>query len=271
MPCYEFQSDSPSGPPWSSGFASEADCLNACKEGACCNGTTCSVKPQCQCDAAAGEVFKGVGTVCSPNPCNPCCPLETATNPAIARLVIDSPQFFSRVGGGQVAIDAQPHQLAMLQSLGATQAALTFVNPSASSSFGHTARYDYITCQDVGTHYLYMLAQVFCNNAAPRGRYQLQYFPKYPQSWSISLVGALVNLGSFEPFPSGSSFCGFSGVALNKPAELIFPTIAASDPLLSPVGIGVPCGNELTFGTDNASYNVFSANIRLEFEQTPLP
>jgi hypothetical protein len=53
-------------------FATEADCLNACKEGACCNGTTCSVKPQCQCNAAAGEVFKGVGTVCSPNPCFPC-------------------------------------------------------------------------------------------------------------------------------------------------------------------------------------------------------
>lgn len=50
-------------------FATEADCLNACKEGACCNGATCSVKPQCQCNAAAGEVFKGVGTVCSPNPC----------------------------------------------------------------------------------------------------------------------------------------------------------------------------------------------------------
>ena len=46
------------------GFATEAECLAACKEGACCTGTKCTVKPQCQCDAAAGEVFKGVGTVC---------------------------------------------------------------------------------------------------------------------------------------------------------------------------------------------------------------
>lgn len=55
--------------PGATRFATEAECLQACKEGACCNGTTCSVKPQCQCNAAAGEVFKGVGTVCSPNPC----------------------------------------------------------------------------------------------------------------------------------------------------------------------------------------------------------
>ncbi len=61
------------GTPATSGFyATEAECLEACKEGACCNGTTCSVKPQCQCNAAAGEVFKGIGTVCSPNPCCQC-------------------------------------------------------------------------------------------------------------------------------------------------------------------------------------------------------
>jgi hypothetical protein len=112
-------------------FATEADCLNACKEGACCEGTTCTVKPQCQCvpsgvccgpdtvdvsgtsaprcrsesesqciqrggtwvvggncvrsekSGAEGawcasltgtpsKVFKGVGTVCTPNPCG-CC------------------------------------------------------------------------------------------------------------------------------------------------------------------------------------------------------
>lgn len=51
-------------------YATEADCLNACKEGACCEGGTCSVKPQCQCQGA-GKVFKGLGTVCSPDPCNP--------------------------------------------------------------------------------------------------------------------------------------------------------------------------------------------------------
>lgn len=52
-------------------FTTEADCLQACKEGACCNGETCTVRPQCKCNAANGEVFQGVGTVCAPNPCNP--------------------------------------------------------------------------------------------------------------------------------------------------------------------------------------------------------
>lgn len=73
MPCQQITNTGIShSPPLSSRsgpFATEAECLEACKEGACCNGTTCSVKPQCQCNAAAGEVFKGVGTVCSPNPC----------------------------------------------------------------------------------------------------------------------------------------------------------------------------------------------------------
>lgn len=72
MPCRQastFNGTPGSGLPSGGGYATEAECLQACKEGACCNGTTCTVKPQCQCDAAAGEVFKGVGTVCSPNPC----------------------------------------------------------------------------------------------------------------------------------------------------------------------------------------------------------
>lgn len=73
MPCYQ-AGNVPAGyvPIGSGSYATEADCLNACKEGACCNGTTCSIKPQCQCNAAAGEVFKGVGTVCRPNPCSRC-------------------------------------------------------------------------------------------------------------------------------------------------------------------------------------------------------
>jgi hypothetical protein len=52
----------PSGPVFAP-FRTEADCLNACKEGACCEGTTCTVKPQCQCQGA-GKTFKGVGTTC---------------------------------------------------------------------------------------------------------------------------------------------------------------------------------------------------------------
>ncbi len=52
-------------------YTTEAECLQACKAGACCEGTTCSVKPQCQCQGT-GKTFKGVGTTCSPNPCL-CC------------------------------------------------------------------------------------------------------------------------------------------------------------------------------------------------------
>jgi len=53
------------------GYATEAECNQACKEGACCEGTTCSVKPACQCQGT-GKTFKGIGTVCSPNPCVNC-------------------------------------------------------------------------------------------------------------------------------------------------------------------------------------------------------
>jgi hypothetical protein len=50
-------------------YATEAACLEACKEGACCEGTTCSVKPQCQCQGA-GKTFNGVGTACENNYAN---------------------------------------------------------------------------------------------------------------------------------------------------------------------------------------------------------
>ena len=71
MPCR--QTATPSADELAVGaFTTEADCLNACKEGACCEGTTCSVKPACQCQGT-GKTFKGVGTTCSPNPCFPVC------------------------------------------------------------------------------------------------------------------------------------------------------------------------------------------------------
>lgn len=58
-------------------YKTEAECLQACQEGACCEGTTCSVKPQCQCQGT-GKTFKGVGTTCEPNPCLPCqCPANS--------------------------------------------------------------------------------------------------------------------------------------------------------------------------------------------------
>lgn len=63
-------------------FTSEADCLNACKEGACCESNgTCNVRPQCQCQGA-GQTFQGIGTVCSPNPCFTCCSTPNQTRPS---------------------------------------------------------------------------------------------------------------------------------------------------------------------------------------------
>ena len=72
MPCYQ-STNLPGGVTTTgrTSYKTEADCLQACREGACCEGTTCTVKPQCQCQGT-GKTFKGVGTVCSPNPCG-CC------------------------------------------------------------------------------------------------------------------------------------------------------------------------------------------------------
>jgi hypothetical protein len=77
MPCYQ----SPNLPPGftttgRTGYRTEAECTQACKEGACCEGTTCTVKPACQCQGA-GKVFKGVGTLCT-GKCDQC--LGSASN-----------------------------------------------------------------------------------------------------------------------------------------------------------------------------------------------
>lgn len=74
MPCRQvstFNGLTGSGQSGGGGYTTEADCLQACREGACCEGTTCTVKPQCQCQGT-GKTFKGVGTVCAPNPCIVC-------------------------------------------------------------------------------------------------------------------------------------------------------------------------------------------------------
>lgn len=72
MPCRKsptFDGRTGFGPVASSGYQSEAACLNACKEGACCESNgTCNVRPQCQCQGA-GQTFRGVGTTCSPGEC----------------------------------------------------------------------------------------------------------------------------------------------------------------------------------------------------------
>lgn len=56
MPCYQ-PSTLPPGftTTGRTGYATEAECLQACKEGACCEGTTCSVKPACQCVCQSGS------------------------------------------------------------------------------------------------------------------------------------------------------------------------------------------------------------------------
>jgi hypothetical protein len=73
---------SPSGP-----FATEAACNQACKEGACCEGTTCSVKPACQC-SGTGKTFRGVGTTCSTSPCG-CCGGGELLPPGAASVAVN--------------------------------------------------------------------------------------------------------------------------------------------------------------------------------------
>jgi len=71
MPCRQvstYNGLTGSGQSGGGGYTTEADCLNACREGACCEGTSCSVKPQCQCQGT-GQTFKGVGTTCAGNSC----------------------------------------------------------------------------------------------------------------------------------------------------------------------------------------------------------
>ena len=41
--------------------------------GACCEGAQCNKIRKCECDTITGAVFKGIGTVCDPNPCGAGC------------------------------------------------------------------------------------------------------------------------------------------------------------------------------------------------------
>jgi len=56
MPCYQ-STNLPSGfaTTGRTSYKTEAECNQACKEGACCQGTTCTVKPQCQCQCTTGS------------------------------------------------------------------------------------------------------------------------------------------------------------------------------------------------------------------------
>ncbi len=84
MPCRQITGASPpsylaSDGPLRSGTAyrTEAECNQACQEGACCEGTTCTVKPQCQCQGA-GQTFNGVGTTCASVSSSSCCNSQRA-------------------------------------------------------------------------------------------------------------------------------------------------------------------------------------------------
>jgi hypothetical protein len=53
-----------SGQSFPGGYATEQECLEKCKMGACCLGLRCAVVPSCAC-AKAGGTFLGEGTTCS--------------------------------------------------------------------------------------------------------------------------------------------------------------------------------------------------------------
>ena len=76
MPCKKIAPTGDKRPPFRTAYATEAECNQACREGACCEGTTCSVKPQCQCQGT-GKVFKGVGTTCAGT--GVCCSASSAS------------------------------------------------------------------------------------------------------------------------------------------------------------------------------------------------
>jgi hypothetical protein len=93
VPCYQPTSFPPGFTTTGrTGYRTEAECNQACQEGACCEGTTCTVKPQCQCQGT-GKTFQGVGTVCTPNPCDTICkPCNAGTTPSKATVtaVVDN-------------------------------------------------------------------------------------------------------------------------------------------------------------------------------------
>jgi hypothetical protein len=66
MPCKQSATSggtAGAGKPGGGGYTTEAECLKACGDGACCEAGVCSVKPACLCKGT-GQVFQGVGTTC---------------------------------------------------------------------------------------------------------------------------------------------------------------------------------------------------------------
>lgn len=109
MPC---QSSPASGQPsLPASYQTLSECLQACKEGACCEGTTCTVKPQCQCQGS-GTVFKGAGTTCSPSPCTVC----------VCRQAIENPEnvAFPSLSGDTVSADEATSRTLMPETVTVT-------------------------------------------------------------------------------------------------------------------------------------------------------
>lgn len=76
-------------------FATEAECLEACKEGACCESNgTCNVRPKCQCQAV-GQTFRGVGTPCTATLCGCCGNGESLAGKSVTLVVT---QTFAKLG-----------------------------------------------------------------------------------------------------------------------------------------------------------------------------
>jgi hypothetical protein len=120
MTCYQ-STNFPSGftTTGRTAYRTEAECNQACGEGACCEGTSCTVKPQCQCQGE-GKTFKGVGTVCTLGMCTYACsaacaaPGEVQIQLSISNaLILPSDDLFvgfpdGLPGWSQACIDAFP-------------------------------------------------------------------------------------------------------------------------------------------------------------------
>lgn len=121
MPCYQ-STNLPSGVTTTgrTSYKTEVECNQACKDGACCEGTSCSVKPECQCQGT-GKTYKGQGTTCTPNPCLCCCefgvmlldgPLDYTTCTAINNMKVSdclvSPLVISVSGVTDASVPGDP-------------------------------------------------------------------------------------------------------------------------------------------------------------------
>lgn len=111
--------------PNSGAFSTLADCLNACKEGACCDGATCSIKPRCQCQGA-GQTFKGIGVSCTDSMCLPC----GCASPGLQSIVITT----GSPSNGNTAQDVFSSVIAVL---GSKSFSLAYFRSSVAT-FEHT-------------------------------------------------------------------------------------------------------------------------------------